>query len=128
MPCRERLPAFLGRSWGAAGSIKIWGEPGEALHRVPLDAGDVPRPSTCRRCARTVAGGAIGRDALDCRHGGERRQHQGGEPGEALHRAPLDAGGVPRPSTCRDAAPGPMPRGRDVSTFFNLTIWRFGWR
>jgi hypothetical protein len=36
----------------------------------------------CRR-ARTVTGGAIGREALDCRHGG------GGaviKPGEALHR------------------------------------------
>jgi hypothetical protein len=43
-------------------------------------------------------------------------------------REPLDAADVPRPSICRAAAPGPMPRGREVSTFFNLTIWRFGWR
>ena len=36
---------------------------------------------------------------LDCRRGGERRQDQAGEPGEALHREPLDAGDVPCPST-----------------------------
>jgi hypothetical protein len=49
------------------------------------------------RCGRTVAGGAIGREALDAR---------------AV--AIGDAGDVPRPSTCRAAAPGPMPVGRRI--------------
>jgi hypothetical protein len=40
---------------------------------------------------RTVAGGAIGREALDCRHGERRRI----KPGKALPREPLDA------ATCR---------------------------
>jgi hypothetical protein len=52
------------------------GEPGEALREAP-DAGDAPRPSTCRAAApvpmpvvRSAATPAIA-------HGGERRQHQG---------------------------------------------------
>jgi hypothetical protein len=42
------------------------GEPGEALHREPLDAGDVPLDVPCG-CGGTDTGGAIGREALDCR-------------------------------------------------------------
>jgi hypothetical protein len=45
---------------GNGASIKS-GEPGEALV-----AGDVPRPSACRRYARTDAGGTIGREVLQC--------------------------------------------------------------
>jgi hypothetical protein len=61
-------------------------KPGEALHRAPLDAADAPRPSTCCRCAGTDAGGAIGREALDCRHGGERRKHQAWRARRGAHR------------------------------------------
>jgi hypothetical protein len=115
------------------------------------------------RCARTDAGGAIGREALDCRRGGER-QHQGrrsvampstrraAAPGpmpvarsaarplmparwraapassparrSTAKREPLDAGGVPRPSTCPAAAPGPMPvvRSDDSGTSWRLVL------
>jgi hypothetical protein len=68
--------------------------PGPASEsREPFDAADMPLDAPCRR-ARTDAGGALGRDALDagtvaggtgsspalgrealdCRHGGERRR------------------------------------------------------
>jgi hypothetical protein len=51
---------------------------GEALQRELLDAGDVPRPSTCLAAAPGSV--PVARSAArpsTCRHGGERRQHQG---------------------------------------------------
>jgi hypothetical protein len=57
---------------------------------APLDAP--------RRCVRTVAGGAIGREAVDAGTVASGASIKPGEPGEALHREPLDAGYVPRPT------------------------------
>jgi hypothetical protein len=58
------------------------GEPGE-----PLDAGAVPR-----RCGRTDAGGAIGREALaTAATVASGASIEAGESGEAFHREPLDA-------------------------------------
>jgi hypothetical protein len=54
-------------------------------------------PLTCR-CARTDAGGALGREAVDAATVASGARIKPGEPPEALHREPLDA--VPRPSTC----------------------------
>jgi hypothetical protein len=54
-----------------------------------------PLDVSCR-CARTVASGALGREALDAGHGDERRQDQ-------TRRS------VARPFTRSAAAPGPMP-------------------
>jgi hypothetical protein len=51
---------------------------------------------TCRRCARTIADGAIGREALDAGMVASGASIKAGEPGEALHREPLDAGDVRR--------------------------------
>jgi hypothetical protein len=73
------------------------GEPGKTQTRGVRYRRRAPR-APCRR-AGTDAGGAIGREALDCRRGGERRQDQAGRGGEALHREPLDAVDVP----CRRA-------------------------
>jgi hypothetical protein len=50
-----------------------------------------------RRCARTDAGGAIGREALDAGTVASGAKIKPGEPGEALHREQLDAGDVPPP-------------------------------
>jgi hypothetical protein len=77
--------------------------------RRPAGTCRAPRPA-CRR-AGTDAGGAFSREALDagavasgakikpaigrealCRRGGEQRPLKPGEPGEALHREPRDAG------------------------------------
>jgi hypothetical protein len=63
----------------ASGAGTKPGEPGEALHREPLDGADVPLDLP-RCCARS------------------------------------DAGDVSRPSTCRTAAPGPMPVVRSAAT------------
>jgi hypothetical protein len=74
-------------------SIKA-GEPGEAIHREPLDAGDVPRPSTCRAAApgpMPVARPAV-RPAMPAWW--RARRIKSGEPGEALYREPLDAADV----------------------------------
>jgi hypothetical protein len=54
----------------------------------------------CRR-ARTVAGGAIGREALDA---AAVASGAGIKPGEALYREALDAADVPRPPPRRVAA------------------------
>jgi hypothetical protein len=75
--------------------------------REPVDAGDVPRPSTRWRA----------RDARDCRHGGERRQHQARRAGESLHRsasrsmratcrAPRRGGALATPATAGMVASG----------------------
>jgi hypothetical protein len=88
--CRRRavpldVPRRLGRT-----------DPGGALGRDALDAADVPRPSTMPcRCARTDAGGALGREAARWR---AAPAFKPGEPGEALHREPLGAGDMPRPT------------------------------
>ena len=83
------------------------------------DQGATTAASSLRRAvplARTEAGGAIGREALDCRHGGERRRDQarrgrrGAPPRAARCRrraAPLD---VP------PAAPGPLPVVQSAGT------------
>jgi hypothetical protein len=89
---------------------------GSMPHRQDEDAGAVPRPSTCRAAAPgTVAGGAIGREALDAGTVASGASIKPDEPGEALHREALDAGDVPRSSTCRAAAPGPMPVERSAA-------------
>ena len=113
---RPRAPSMPPAASGAG--IK----PGEALHREARAARcrrrAAPLDVPCR-CARTVAGGALGLDALDCRHGGERppgsspaidhrtrgpwccrhggerRQDQAGRARRGAPREPLDAGDVP---------------------------------
>jgi hypothetical protein len=56
-----------------------------------------------RRCARTNAGGALGREAPDAATVASGAKIK---PGEALPREALDAAEVPHPSTCR-AGQGP---------------------
>ncbi len=53
-------------------------------------------------------GGAIGREVLDADTVASGASIKPGEAGEALYREALDPGDVPRPSTCRAAAPGPI--------------------
>jgi hypothetical protein len=83
--------------------------------------------TTCR-CAGGNAGGAIGREDLDCRHGGEWRRIKPGEPGmpargaapasspASLARRSTESRSMPadmlRPSTCRAAASCPSRRDR----------------
>jgi hypothetical protein len=83
----------------------------------------VPRDVPCR-CARADAGDAIGREALDA---GMVASGAGIKPGEALHREalhrePLDAGDVPRPSTRCAAAPGPDADGADRAALLSLGL------
>jgi len=89
---------------------------------APRYSGAFPRPYSESKMAPNLGGGTrrrigamlraaprhpgLGREALDCRHGGERRRDQ---------REPLDAGDVPCPSTRRAAAPGPMPVARSAA-------------
>jgi len=56
-------------------------------------------PRRARRCARTDAGGAVGREPLDCRRGGERRRDQAGR--STAKREALDA--VPSRCASTDA-------------------------
>src|ERR1700674_2047178 len=65
--------------------------------------------ASCRR-ARTDAGGAIGREAVDTGTVASSARIKPGEPREALHREPLNASDVPCRSTC-PAAPCPGRRG-----------------
>jgi len=86
--------------------------PNSAHHgprREPLDAADVPRPSTCRAAAPgPIAGGAIGREAVDA---STVASGAGIKPGEALPRKAreaLDAG----PCGCaRTVVGGALGRG-----------------
>jgi hypothetical protein len=73
--------------------------------RLPVVILPAARPLRQARFAAPRAAGRDG-DALDCRHGGERRRIK---PGEAFPREALDAADLLRPSTCRAAAAGPMP-------------------
>ena len=97
-----RHGGLLGVNLPAAGPFVNPNSAHHGLRRQPLDAGDVSRPSTCRRCARNDASGAIGREALDS--------------GTMASRASIRADGVPRPSTCRAAAPGAMPVARSAAS------------
>jgi hypothetical protein len=75
------------------------GEAGAPLRREPFDAADVPHPLTCAAAAPgTVAGGAIGREALGAGTVAERRQHQ-------ARRA--RQGAPPRGARCRRRAAAP---------------------
>src|ERR1700686_2287648 len=79
----------------------------------------------CHRCAGTVAGGAIGREALDAGTVASGAGIKAGEPGEAPRREPLDAADVPCPSTCRPtAAPGPLPVARSAARPSMPARWR----
>jgi hypothetical protein len=109
----EASIARLGFSGGTAGLFLYAG------HREPLDAADVPRPSTCHAAARASTRRSAARPST----AGTVASGAGikpGEPGEALKREPLDSGDVSRPRRAvplrqdrcrwRDRPPGPrMP-------------------
>jgi len=76
------------------------------------------------RCARTNAGDALGRKALDATTVASGASIKAGDPGEALHREALNAGDAPRPSTCPSAAPGPMPVVRSAARLSMPARWR----
>jgi hypothetical protein len=89
-PCRCARTDAGGAATGAC--IIKPGEPGEALHRGS-PACCAPRPAVPLR--RTDAGGALGREALDCRRDGERCQDQ------ARRGAPERRTRHSMPPTCR---------------------------
>jgi hypothetical protein len=96
----EASIARLGFSGGTAGLFLYAG------HREPLDAADVPRPSTCHAAARASTRRSAARPST----AGTVASGAGIKPGDALHREPLDAGDVPRPST---APPRPVLASAD---------------
>jgi hypothetical protein len=81
-----------------------------ALNREPLDAAACVANLNYRGVLYI---NAAARPSMPPR--GERRRHQ---------REPLDAGDVPCPSTCRAAAPGPMPVGRSTARLSMPARWR----
>jgi hypothetical protein len=90
-------------------------------------------PRRARRCGRTDPGGVIGREAVAGGAGvppltaGMVASSAGIKPGEARHseaRAVRCRRDVPRPSTCRAAAPGPMPVARPAARPSMPAWWR----
>jgi hypothetical protein len=125
-PCRRRTapgPMPMARSAARAStagavasgaSFKAGAQPRGAPLRGPRRRRRAAPLDMPRRCAGKDAGGAIGREALDAGTGGGASVKPD-EPGETLHREPLDTADVPCPSTCRAAAPGPMPVAQSVA-------------
>jgi hypothetical protein len=106
--------------------LPAWWRAAPASSRASPARRAPPRAARCRRraasldvpcrCARTDAGAAIGRAALGAGTVPSGASIKPDEPGETLHREPLDTADVPCPSTCRAAAPGPMPVAQSVAT------------
>jgi hypothetical protein len=102
--------------------LRLTSQIGAGALREALDAATVPsgtkiRPgealSTCRAVPlrRTDAGGVLGREALDCRHGGERCQHQGRR---ARRSVPPRSARRSVPAACRAARCAMLPRRETV--------------